>query len=142
MADPKIHETYTIEELIDAGSNDTVTYSNFSLLERINDIEIPTENIIFDYLTELKAVSVNVNLTESEYLKYKYKPKLLSYDVYGTTEAYFIIMAINNIIDVRDFTMKRIKMIKSDLMNEIIGYIYNSNYNMIRANREYLREGV
>lgn len=135
-----IHKTYTIEDLITEGSTDIVTYTKFSLLEKIGDMTVPTENIIFDYMDELKKLSVNVRLTDNELLKYKYKPKLLAFDVYGTTESYFVIMALNNIIDVRDFKMKRLKMLKKDAMSEIISYIYSANTDLIKANRQHLRE--
>lgn len=135
MADKKPHETYTLEEFVESGVSDLITYSNFSLLETISQIDIPTENLIFDYMDELQRVAVTVRLTDRELQKYKYKPKLLSYDIYGTTEAYFVIMALNNIIDVRDFSMNRIKMLKSETMKTLLGYIYNANLNLINSNR-------
>lgn len=138
MSDKKPHKTYTLEEFIESGENDLLTYANFSLLEKISDIEIPTENIIFDYISEIKKAAVTVKLTENEFIKYKYKPKLLAFDVYGTTESYFVIMALNNIIDVKDFTLKKLLMLKSNTMNEIMGYIYDANTNLLRSNRENL----
>ena len=138
MADKKPHKTYTLEEFIESGENDLLTYANFSLLEKISDIEIPTENIIFDYISEIKKAAVTVKLTENEFIKYKYKAKLLAFDVYGTKESYFVIMALNNIIDVKDFTLKKLLMLKSNTMNEIMGYIYDANTNLLRSNRENL----
>lgn len=135
-----IHKTYTIEDLITEGQGDIVTYTKFSLLEKIGDITIPTENIIFDYMDEIKEVAVTVRLTDTEFHKYKYKPKLLAFDVYGTTESYFIIMALNNIIDVRDFKSKRLKMLRKGTMSEIVSRIYSANTNMIKANRQNIRE--
>lgn len=138
MAEKSPNTTYTLEEFIESGVDDLVTYNNFSLLESISGIEIPTENLIFDYMTEMKRASVTVKLTESEFQKYKYKPKLLAFDVYGTTECYFIIMALNNIIDVRDFTLKRLKMLEPSVIDELMGYIYEANINLINSNREIL----
>jgi len=135
-----IDKTFTIEQLINEGVSDMVTYTNFSLLSPLGDIIIPSENIIFDYMPEIKKMAVNVKLSDAEYHKYKYKPKLLAYDVYGTTESYFIIMALNNIIDVRDFNFKKIKMLKSDVMNQFISDIYSANRTMIKANRQDIRE--
>lgn len=135
-----IHKTYTIEDLITEGQGDIVTYTKFSLLEKIGDITIPTENIIFDYMDEIKEAAVTVRLTDTEFHKYKYKPKLLAFDVYGTTESYFIIMALNNIIDVRDFRSKRLKMLRKGTMSEIVSRIYSANTNMIKANRQNIRE--
>ena len=138
MAQKSPDETYTLEEFVESGVDDLITYNNFSLLESISGIEIPTENLIFDYMSEMNRASVNVLLTEAELQKYKYKPKLLAFDVYGTTECYFIIMALNNIVDVRDFTLKRLKMIEPSVLDELMGYIYEANINLIDANREML----
>jgi hypothetical protein len=35
--------------------------------------------------------------------KYEYRPDLLSYDFYGTTDFWWKIMEMNNIIDIFDF---------------------------------------
>lgn len=130
-----ISKTYTVEDLVKLGPIDDVTYTKFSLLTNLSNIQIPSQNIIFDYMDEMEKLAVNVYLTEAEYQKYKYKPKLLSYDIYGTTEAYFVIMALNNIIDVRDFTMKKLKMLKRDALDFVLGSIYTANENLINQNR-------
>ena len=54
MADKTPDKTYTLEEFIESGLNDQITYNNFSLLENISNINIPTENVIFDYIDELQ----------------------------------------------------------------------------------------
>lgn len=138
MAEKSPDKTYNLEEFISSGSDDLITYSNFSLLQSISGIQIPSENLIFDYMSELKQASVLVILSEAELQKYKYKPKLLAFDIYGSTECYFIIMALNNIIDVRDFTLKRLRMIEPSIMDELMGYIYEANINLINENRETL----
>lgn len=138
MAQKKPDKTYTLEEFIESGVDDLITYTNFSLLSSISGLQIPSENLIFDYMTEMNQVAVNVRLTEAEFQKYKYKPKLMAFDVYGTTECYFIIMALNNIADVRDFTLRRLKMIEPSVIDNFMSYIYEANINLIDANRESL----
>lgn len=138
MAEKTPDKTYTLDEFIDSGVDDLITYTNFSLLQSISGIQIPSENLIFDYMQEIKQASVTVILSESELQKYKYKPKLLAFDVYGTTECYFIIMALNNIIDVRDFTLKRLKMVEPSVLDQLMSYIYEANVNLINVNRETL----
>ncbi len=138
MAQKTPDQTYTLEEFVESGVDDLITYNNFSLLESISGIEIPSENLIFDYMSEMKDIAVTVLLSEAELQTYKYKPKLMAYDVYGTTECYFIIMALNNIVDVRDFTLKRLKMIEPSVLDELMGYIYEANEKLIDANREMM----
>ena len=62
---------------------------------------------------------------------YYYKPKLLCYDVYGNPELYYIILLMNDIADVKEFTKPVIKMLKNDHMNTLLGYIYNAEKNAI-----------
>ena len=81
---------------------------------------------------------MNYRMTDTEFSKYKYKPKLLAYDLYGSTESYFIIMALNNIIDVRDFTLKKLKLLQTETMSTLLSYIYEANTSLINANRDNL----
>ena len=56
--------------------------------------EFIIRNIINDYVYELKELSIEVKLTTDEIYKYKYNPKRLAYDVYGSTKLFFIISHI------------------------------------------------
>lgn len=81
-------------------------------------------NPIFDkYYELLKNYISEVNLTDEEYNKYIYKPKLLSLDIYGTTELYFLLLKINNMTSIIDFNKQNIKVFKKEIMtilNEIM----------------------
>lgn len=128
--------TYSLEDFITSGANVSITYDKLSFKERLtNGTEISILNVVNDYLPEIKELCSHVTLTNAEYQKYKYKPKLLCYDVYGNPEIYFVIMLLNGIIDVKEFDMQSFKMLKVDRMNTVLSYIYNaektyiSNYN-------------
>ena len=94
-------KTSSVEEFIEVGSADDITYYNFSILEKYTNsdgysIEYSINNVIYSYMEEIKDRIVELELSDDDYAKYKYKPKLLAYDVYKTTEVYFIIMAIGH----------------------------------------------
>ena len=72
---------------------------------------------------------MHVELSKEEQNAYFYKPKLLCYDIYGNPELYFIILLINDIADVKEFTKSSIKMLKKEHMNTLISYIYNAEKN-------------
>lgn len=123
----KPSNSYTMEQFISLGRNVSVTYDAFSYKELLeNGTEISVLNVINDYMTELKEMSVTVCFTEDQYRKYKYKPRLLCYDIYGNTELYFIILLMNNIIDIKEFDFYKLRMLKKDDMESVLSAIYNA----------------
>lgn len=121
-----------LEQFISLGQDVKITYNNYSIKEKVNGINYPVHNVIYDYIEEIKEKAVLVTLTDHEYLKYKFRPRLLAYDVYGNSELYFVLLALNNIIDIKDFNFKKLYMLKRD-------DIYTINKIYI-AERKYLKE--
>lgn len=120
-------KTTTIEEFIESGNGVTLTYFNLSFLDMVsNGTWVAIRNAVSDYMDELRNAAVNVELTYEQQLAYFYKPKLLCYDVYGNPELYFIILLMNDMADVKEFTKPVIKMLKKEHMSELMGYIYNA----------------
>ena len=74
-------------------------------------------------------------MTDAEYHKYRFKPKLLAYDLYGSTELFFAILFINGMYSIKDFDRRNIKLIRKDHMSEILQAIYNAEQNYINTNR-------
>lgn len=68
------------------------------------NIEIPFRSITNKYRNFLSNIIITLNLTEAESTKYKYNPKLLSYDLYGTTEYWNDILILNNYSSILQFT--------------------------------------
>lgn len=137
----KVEETYTVEDFIELGKSlDDMQYSKFAILSKaVSDVENPLifaeHNVIYDYEEEFKSLALSVEMTDAEFTKYKYKPKLLAYDLYGSTELYFTILFLNGIYDIKDFNRKNIKLIKKDNMFELLESIYNAEKNYININR-------
>ena len=128
--------TSTIEEFINSGSGITITYYNLSFNDMLsNGTVVSVHNIISDYLDELKDSAVYVSLNQDQQFKYMYKPKLLCSDLYGSPELYFIILLLNDMADVKEFTKPVIRMLSKGNMSELLTLIYNaekqaiSNYN-------------
>lgn len=131
--------TYTIEQFIEAGKGVTVSYFSLSFLDKMsNGIWTTVLNVVNDYLPELIAASNLVELKYKEQQKYFYKPKLLCYDIYGNPELYFIILLMNDMADVKEFTKSRIRLLKKSYMSLLLTEIYNAervcmeNYNAKR----------
>lgn len=126
--------TTTVEEFIAAGKSVTINYFNLSFLDRSQNGTVVTSlNVVNDYMSELRDACVNVKLTPEQQQAYFYKPKLLCSDIYGNPELYFIILLINDMADVKEFTKPVIKMLKKDHMYILLGYIYNAEKAAIEA---------
>lgn len=72
-------------------------------------IKIPWESISAKYSDALSKIRIQINLSDAMVLKYRYSPKLVSYDLYGTTEFWNDILLLNNCGSTLDFTnLKRL----------------------------------
>lgn len=116
--------SHTLEEFIAAGDSSTIpTYDSWCFLDNYNNIKFTVKNVLDDYLVELKNLATNVYLTDADLSKYNYKPKLLSADVYGTTDLFYLILIMNGICNVKEFVnINPIKMIKKD---DLFSYLSN-----------------
>ena len=129
MAKSNIETTYTLADFIASGKMNTVDYDQFSYKDLVsNGTEVSILNVVNDYMREIKDVAVKVELSTQEYLKYRYKPKLLCRDVYSNGEVYYVIMLLNGRIDVKDFDVHELLMLRKADMNTLLTQIYNDEY--------------
>lgn len=120
--------TYTLEQFAACQSNDTMSYHNLSFVDVYDGIEFDTYNVLSDYIDELRdEYCLTVTLTDDELEQYKYRPKLLCYKIYGNGELAFIILLINDICSVKDFTKKKLLMPKKQVMQNLVRYLFNAN---------------
>ena len=133
ITDPAL--TYTLEDFINFGVNDEMTYRNFSILEVIDGKEFVDRNIIQDYLGELESICQRVELTDEQYKEYKYAPDLLAYRVYGSTQLDFIVMYVNGIIDPAEFNMRILKLPYASHLKTFLNLVYNAEQVYIQRNR-------
>lgn len=130
-------ETCTLSEFVASGINDDMTYRNFSIFGKIKDMEVLDHCLVDDYLDELKASSLKITgITDAERLRYRYSPDLLAYDMYGSTQLDFVIMAINGVVTPTEFTMQgNIYLPKKSVLKSILSMIYNAELEYIQINR-------
>lgn len=134
-------KTYTIEEFIDSYNSSDINYESTSLIQNLDGYTMISYNIFNDYIDELNELAVYVTLTDEEYYKYLYRPKILAYDLYGSTELFFLILILNNICNVKEFDFKRLKLLKVDDLQQFISSVYNSEKYTLSLNRTK-NEGV
>lgn len=130
----KPQNTWTLDQYIACKSEDAMNYHNLSFSDTYDNIVYDTYNVISDYIDELREeYCVAVTLTDKQLVRYKYRPKLLCYDVYGNGELAFIIMIINDMCNVKDFTKKKLFMPKRTDMSNIVKYLINANKSAINS---------
>ena len=130
----KPQKTYTIQDFIACQSDTEICHNNLSFIDEINykhlnlTIKYNTYNVLSDYIDEVRdEYCVPVTLSVFELDKYKYRPKLLCYDVYGNGELGFIILVINDMYSVKQFIKSKLLLPTRTNMSTICKYIYNTN---------------
>lgn len=130
-------ETNLMRRFINLGKQNSLNLSNnVNYIKYQNtDRVIPVDGIFSQkYRDHLISVSQEVELTEEEYNKYKYRPKLLSYDLYGTVDYWFILMIINNVSTIISFNLKTIRFIPSESL-DILELIMNKEKTYLQTNQ-------
>lgn len=105
---------YTLGNFIQEYGSEDLRVDAFHLKEVFFDAGmdhkiIVNGDIISDkYAVELEENKRIVTLNTKEYYKYRYNPKLLSYDIYGTTELWFFILMANELYSMTEFDLKKL----------------------------------
>lgn len=122
MAESTIRDTIELGKELEITSN-TLHYKKV-ITNSNNEKFIFSISSIFDKYYELmKERTMTIELTDDEYRKYIYKPKLLSLDLYGTTELDFLLLRLNNMTSCIYFNKQTFKVFDKDittLLNEIM----------------------
>ena len=107
---------YSVEDLrVDAFHLKEVFFQNGMM----HKIVVNGDNIADKYSAELEENKKIVEFTTKEYYKYRYNPKLLSYDVYGTTELWFFILMANEIYTITEFDLRKVKMFDAAIISKL-----------------------
>jgi hypothetical protein len=117
----------TIKELINNGKHSTLNTDELSLktivTNSLNEKFVVNISCVFEkYYELLTDHAVTVILTNEEYLRYRFKPRMLSKDLYGTYDLHYLLLKLNNITSVIYFDFTELKVFKPEiisLLNEI-----------------------
>ncbi len=127
----------TISEMIENGKSDNLTYYNLSILQKEGNTIYSVDNVLYDYIDELKHAANTVELTDEEFIKYQYNPELLAKDIYGSEELFFIILLLNNLPvgSSKEFNLRKIKMITAEACLHFLNSIYNKEKEYLESSR-------
>lgn len=131
--------TSTVEDFIAMRSSDELTYYNYSILEYSKGYDMFITNLLYDYDDEFNDVTITLQLTNKEKSKYRYKPYLLAYDIYGSAELDFIIMMLNGIIDPKEFDFNKVKIVRKSDLNTLLNRITSINEKFLNVMKSRLK---
>lgn len=120
----------TLREQIETVEGDDISYRALHSIAYISDadtgdvITVPYMDLISKYSDFLDAIVVEMTLTDELYFRYRYRPKTLSNDLYGTTELWFTLLNLNGFRSIMEFQPKKLKYYDPDqfkiYINEIM----------------------
>lgn len=118
----------TIQELIDSVNDMEISYrnlhTNIYIKNKDDTIKIPYKSIIREYLPYLQSSVVELKFSPEEVSKYRFKPKKLSYDLYGTTELWSALLELNQLYSIIEFNKEVYKVFEPKefmtLLNEVL----------------------
>lgn len=103
----------TMKEQISDMEEDQVSYRNLHTNMHIRNassddiIKIPYKSIIRDYMPFFEKTIISLPLTHEDRARYRFRPKLMSYNLYDTTELWFAILELNNMKSVAEFNLEK-----------------------------------
>jgi len=124
MALPDI--TY-IDKYIADGKKETISLRNFYETLLVGDVnnpdhifKIPISDFFVNYKQELDQIVQYYNVPQSMF----YKPKSVSYELYGTTELWLALLRLNGMRNITEFHQPIIKIYNANSLKELIDIFF------------------
>lgn len=128
----------TIQSLSEYEDQLNISYNKLflkSLVESENNVLIVNStslaNKYYDYI--INNV-VHLTLSDKEYMKYRYQPKMFCNDIYGTTELWGLLLKINNFNSIVNFNSKHIKVFGNNIFAVLNEILINEKENILKNN--------
>lgn len=120
-----------IDDNIKSAEKNTNTYSALSKAVNFNGVIIQDPQTIFHKYREL----FEANLVEIELdRKYHHKPELIARQYYGTTDLWWMVLWVNNMVHHYEFDLPKVKIVDLGLSKQI-GQIINANVKILKKNK-------
>lgn len=106
----------TIDQFIQTEQNKSVKYPNYYYQKVISEDDLHVimnhQSIMDRYVQYIRDYLTEIELTQEEMRKYRYNPKRLSFNLYGTTSYWWSIIFANQIHSLTEFDFSRDNVIK------------------------------
>lgn len=130
-----------IDDFIDAGQNLAFGHEKYMLKYQTekSKIIVPMQSLIQKYRGAFRKYIVEYEMTDTEFERWKYNPKRMCKEMYGTPELWTEILFINHMVGITEFKKQTVKLYTLgiiDAINELL-MIYKMD---IADNRASLEE--
>jgi hypothetical protein len=106
----------TIDQFIQTEQNKSVKYPNYYYQKVISEDNLHVimnyQSIMDRYVQYIRDYITEIELSQEEMRKYRYNPKRLSFNLYGTTSYWWSIIFANQIHSLTEFDFSRDNVIK------------------------------
>ena len=125
----------TLDDFKRFGYTESYTIPNSTYFQRYEDLVI-LKNLAYDkYDKYLSGISYLLELSDDDLNKYRFKPDLLSTELYGTPTLQHLILYINATSEY-DFQSRYVKLIPPDYIDQVYTYIMSHESSHIKANNK------
>lgn len=129
----KLSENITTASKLDTfirlGGNVNLKYSKLCYKRLTDSDQIRCmHNVLDDYMDVLEDYFIDVVLNPEEVKKYRYNPKRMAYDLYGSTDLFSFILYINRLSSVKEFNLDNpnIKLMHVDNLSKFLSNIIST----------------
>lgn len=117
----------TIQGSIAEANRAKITHNNLHFKTKVETntrtLIVNTYSILDRYWDLIVTTLIDHTISDIDMIKYRFNPKGLSYDLYGTTELWSLLMKANHIQSITQFTKSNIKVFNGtifDVLNEVL----------------------
>lgn len=111
-------------------------------------LSIDSDKMVINFLSRLTNYQYplsdrikTMQFTNDQYRKYRYRPKTLSFDLYGTTELGTALMRINGCVTMAEFNFSKLKVYDPSIVTALIE-VMNKEKDRIQLNNSEVNEDI
>ena len=138
MSVPTINEYHKNYNNLDV-SYDNLYYKDLANLTSESKAILLNECVLDNYSGDLDELVVSKTLTPEEQRKYYYNPQILSYDLYGTTQFWSLLLDLNDMTSAIEFNRSIINVYDGRLTT-LINAVFALEEKMININTDSLND--
>lgn len=117
----------TLSSLVKYGKKLPLSHSSMHIKSKLTfgdtNVIVNYHSFIDEYMDFIKPILVNYTLTDNEFEKYIYQPKLFCLDNYGEAELWSLLLKVNNMTSIMEFDRKELVLFTDEifeLLSEIL----------------------
>ena len=110
----------TMDKYVESGLDLPFSHTSNLFRTREGDVVVPYQSIVCRYYDSLKSYIIEKTFTTKEFERYKFNPRFLSYDLYGTPELWAELLYINNMVSMSEFKKTTIKIFTPAIIDALI----------------------